>query len=81
MFFSSRDVPEDSEHPFGKLQSKKPERKVPESAMALRSKDVWLNIKTNRVPRSLTGLIQVFSHKTAASFEFSEPVAYLGYVA
>lgn len=44
--------------------------------MALRSRDVWWNSENNYLTRSLVGLIELYSDRTAMSSKFNALVAY-----
>lgn len=80
MFFSSQNAPEGTDHPVATLHGQKAQTKVRGRAIPSRISEVWVNSKTNKLPRSFTGLIQIQSVKTATSLSFNALVGYLVHV-
>lgn len=80
VFFSLQDVSKETEHSVGTLQRQNRQGRVQERMVAFRSSEVWWNSATSQLLRSLAGLINIYSDKTASSVKFSAIVAYPAHV-
>lgn len=80
VLFSSRRVPEDTGHSVGTLHGQKTEESVREGLMALRSSGASWNSEINQLPRSFTGLLQIYCDETATSLKLYTLVAYPDHV-
>lgn len=76
VYFSSGDVPAGTAHPVSTKFGKEIERKVRERVMRSPKSEVLWNARENEMPKSFSGLIQIYSDKTATSLKCSALVAY-----